>query len=251
MPSSILYRLSGIALLLGTLLIVLFSSIGFILFGGNQLSFLFAANGQTMLSHRFVEIVTGPLWLPVNVVILVGLMLIVAGLPGMYAYLAKRSGWLGLIGFVLTMVAILIFGVINQAFYTFALPFLALLAPQVLLTGQTSPALGGFYLVASLLYSVGTFLLGYTTSRMGGLLGAAGVACIIAAICNIVHLVLLSEGLWVIVFLGSVIGALAFFVGLAAFGYSLLSLHGDEQMLLSQVTPEVHNAEASHKAEYE
>jgi len=103
-----LYRLSGIALLLGTILIVLFSGIGFELFGANQLSSLLAANGLIMLSQRLVEIVTGPLWLPVNLSVHVGLILIVAGLPGMYAYLSKRVGWLGLIGFVLTMVGVLL-----------------------------------------------------------------------------------------------------------------------------------------------
>jgi hypothetical protein len=56
--------------------------------------------------------------------ILAELMLMVTGLPSMYAFLAKRAGWLGLIGFVLTMAAVLLIEAINQALLTFAFPFI-------------------------------------------------------------------------------------------------------------------------------
>jgi hypothetical protein len=186
MPSKMLYRLSGIVLLLGTLLTVLFSWIGFILFGANSPSYLLSGPGPTMLSRRLVEQITGPLWLPVNLVILTGLILIVAGLPGMYAYLAKRAGWLGLIGFVLTMVGVLLVGIVNQALLTFVLPLIAIHATPIQQAGRTSVDLGAFYPVTSLLFSLGAFSLGLAILRIAGLpnrVKVTGVALFIAAVC--------------------------------------------------------------------
>jgi hypothetical protein len=128
MPSGMLYRLSGIALILGTLLTVLLSGIDLTLFEVNPLSYLLAGYGLTLLSQKLVEQVTGPLWLAVNLGIFFGSIVLVAGLPGMYACVAKRVGWLGLLGFVLTMAAVLLVGVVNLALYAFVLP---VIAPQV------------------------------------------------------------------------------------------------------------------------
>ncbi len=231
MPTRMLYRLSGIALLLGTLLTVLFSSIEFILFGGNQLSYLFAANGLNMLSHRLFETVTEPLWLPVNLMILVGLMLIVAGLPGMYTYLAKRAGWLGLIGFVLTMVAILLEGIINQALLTFVLPLIAPHIPHMLQTGRTSLNLGAFYPVSSLFFSLGSFLLGFSIFRTVALpdqTKVTGIALIVAAVCNTLHFIPLPGGIESLITIGNIAGALSFLIGLAVFSYFLVSQSGAE-----------------------
>ena len=231
MPSRMLYRLSGIALLLGTILIVLFSCIGFILFGANSPNYLMAGLGPTMLSRRLVEQITMPLWLPVNLVILAGLILIVAGLPGMYTYLYKRAGWLGLIGFVLTMVGVLLVGIVNQALLTFVLPLIAIHAPSIQQAGRTSIDLGAFYPVTSLLFSLGAFSLGLAIFRIAELpnrIKVTGVALIIAAVCYTVHLVPSTSGLWQIITIGSIVGALSFLIGLAVLGYTLVLLPASE-----------------------
>jgi hypothetical protein len=241
MPTRMLYRLSGIALLLGTLLTGLFSTISFIFFGANPLSYLFAANGLTMLSHRLVEMVTGPLWLPVNLVILVGSMLIVAGLPGMYAYMARQVGWLGLIGFVLIMAAVLLVWVVNLALDSFVLPVIALQVSHMLSAGHPPAGLEGFYLVASLLFSLGAFSLGFAILRAGALPHHAkvtGVALIVAAVCNAVHLIPLPDGMWLLIPIGSNAGAFSFLLGLAVFGYTLVSLPAAEAVQTSLVPTE-------------
>jgi signal transduction histidine kinase len=231
MPSKVLYRLSGIALLLGTMLTVLFYGIDLILFGVNPGSYLFATNGSTMVSQRLVELITGPLWLPANLLILVGLMLLVTGLPGMYAYLSKRVGWLGLIGFVLTMVAVLLVGIVNQSLNTFVLPIVAPHVPQMLQAGRTYLDLGDFYPASNLLFILGAFIFGLAILRAGALplhAKVTGLALIVAAVCNTVHLIPLTGGLWQIITIGSIVGALSFLIGLAIFGYTLVLLPAAE-----------------------
>jgi signal transduction histidine kinase len=228
MSPGMLYRLSGIALLLGSLLTVLFVIIGQFVLGDNHINFLFAGNGLTAHSNNHFETLTGPLWLPMDLMILLGAILVVLGLPGMYAYLAPRAGRLGLVGFLLLLFAVLSFGVVEMAFCTFGLPFLALHAPQVL--QQNFPALDGFAFVASLLYGTGTLLLGIAIMRAGMLphehAEVVGIALIVAAVCNMVHLIPIPDAMWQLVFLESIIGPLAFFYGLVTFGYVLVSLSG-------------------------
>src|SRR5437667_8522752 len=93
MSSKILYRLSGVALLLGSLLVVLFVIIQLLVF-----------------PHGTLDRYTSPLWQPILLMMVLGLLLIVGGLPGMYARQAERAGWPGLIGFALTGLAVLLFG---------------------------------------------------------------------------------------------------------------------------------------------
>jgi hypothetical protein len=244
-----LYRLSGIALLLGTLLILLSSSLGYLLFGANQLSYLLAANGLTMLSPGRIEMVTEPLWLAVNLVIFVGSMVLVTGLPGMYASLAKRTGWLGLLGFVLTIAAVLLVGVINQAFLLIILPIIAPYALHLRLTEQASAPLEGFYPTARLIFSLGTFFLGLAILRVVVLPHHAkvtGIALIVAAVCTVVQIVPVPDALWVFIPIGSVAGALSFLLGLAVFGYRLVSLSAVETVQPTLISPEVGSSEVSH-----
>jgi hypothetical protein len=248
MPSAMLYRLSGIALLLGTLLILLFSSLGYLLFGANQLSYLLAANGLTMLSAGRIELVTEPLWLAVNLVIFVGSMVLLTGLPGMYVSLAKQAGWLGLLGFVLTMTAVLLVGVINQAFLLIILPIVVPYALHLRLTEQAFAPLEGFYPAARLIFGLGTFFLGFAILRVGVLPQHAkvtGIALIVAAACTVVQIVPVPDALWMLIPIGSVVGALSFLLGLAVFGYTLVSLSGVETVQPTLSSPEVGSSEAT------
>src|SRR5690349_9581985 len=110
MSSKTLYRLSGLALLLGSLLVVLFTIMQFVVFPGGT-------------PDRSPDRYSSPLWQPVFLLMALGLLLIVAGLPGLYARQAKRAGWLGLVGFALTGFAVLLFGAVS-ALYALVIPLL-------------------------------------------------------------------------------------------------------------------------------
>ena len=89
-----LYRLSATALLIGSL----FFSIGIAM----RIVLFFPDLGN-------VAQIRNPLWVPVSVGIFSGFLLLAAGLPGMYTYQTIRTGWLGLVGFVLTFFGVILF----------------------------------------------------------------------------------------------------------------------------------------------
>lgn len=220
MSSKTLYRLSGFALLFGSLLVVLFTIMQFLVFPGGT-------------PDRY----TSPLWQPILLLMVLGLVLIAGGLPGMYARQAERAGWLGLIGFALTGFAVLLFGAFS-ALYALVIPLLDT-HTQILLTGYSNltansgriPPLLALLLVAVLLLSVGTFLLGLATTRAGVLPRMAGVAFIVAGPAALAVLAAgpflgvpgLGDLLWPLLVLGTLTAFVAFFLGLASFGFALVS----------------------------
>src|SRR5437879_5026911 len=124
MSSKTLYRLSGFALLLGSLLVVLFTIMQFVVFPGGT-------------PDRY----SSQLWQPILLLMVLGLLLIVARLPGMYARQAERAGWLGLVGFALTGFAVLLFAAVS-ALYALVIPLLDTHA-QLLLTGYSNFSANG------------------------------------------------------------------------------------------------------------
>ena len=105
MTPQTIYRLSGGILIVGSLFVIT--------------GFLLHPSGSTPIN------VLSPIWLPANLLILVGALLVALGLPGMYARQAERAGKLGLIGFTLTFIVILLFSVALGAIETFLFPALA------------------------------------------------------------------------------------------------------------------------------
>ncbi|GAC1634664.1 MAG: hypothetical protein NVS4B11_36660 [Ktedonobacteraceae bacterium] len=220
MSSKTLYRLSGFALLFGSLLVVLFAIMQFLVFDGGT-------------SDRY----TSPLWQPILLLIVLGLLLIVAGLPGMYARQAERAAWLGLVGCALTGFAVLLFGALS-ALYALVIPLLDT-HTQLLLTGYSNltanggriPPLLALQFVAVLLLSVGTFLLGLATTRAGVLPHVAGVAFIVAGPAALTMLAgpflgvpVLGDLLWPLMVIGILTAFVVFFLGLVGCGFALLSL---------------------------
>jgi hypothetical protein len=219
MSSKIVYRVSGLALLFGSLLVVLFVIMQFLIF-----------------PHGTLDRYTSPLWQPILLFIMLGLLLIVAGLPGMYAHQAERAGWPGLVGYTLTGFAVLLFGAFI-ALFAFVIPLLDAHA-QLLLTGYDNFQLNGgripplvvVFQVAGLVLSVGTFLLGLATMRAGVLPRSAGVALIVAApaallmpLAPLIVVPGLGDLLWFLLVIGLPTCLVAFFFGLARFGFALLS----------------------------
>src|SRR5258708_3256072 len=94
MSSRTLYRLSGLALVIGTILSIIY-----------QVSQAFI-NGNDLTS------LAGSLAVISSLVGFIGSVLIVVGLPGMYSRQAGRAGLLGLIGFLLVWYVVLYEGVL-------------------------------------------------------------------------------------------------------------------------------------------
>src|SRR2546426_2474047 len=150
MSSRTLYRLSGGTLIAGSLLILIGSVVGAILFPGHS------STPQQVLSL---------LWILVTLITLIGSLLFVIGLPGMYLRQARRAGVLGLVGFILLFFAILLQGTAFSSVQVVVLPFLAQKAPQFL-GGNILPISAFLLLIVSgLMQLIGAILLGIATMR--------------------------------------------------------------------------------------
>ncbi|SRR5579885_729833 len=146
MTSRLLYRLSGGVLIVGSLFTIL--------------GFLLHPSGNSPTNYL------SPIWLPANLLILVGALLGALGLPGMYARQAQRAGKLGLIGFTLTFLVLLLFNVALEAIETLLLPALAAqAATRSLLSGPMPGPYSRLVMVALLMELIGPLLFGIATLR--------------------------------------------------------------------------------------
>src|SRR5258708_31215773 len=113
MSSSTLYRIAGLALLLGAVLGIISFVLGAVLFPGND---------PSQYSNA--------LYVPVTLVSLIGPLLLVLAAPAMYVRQAKRMGWFGFIGFVLFIIG----GFLLTSFTLIpllVLPWLSQVAPKI------------------------------------------------------------------------------------------------------------------------
>jgi hypothetical protein len=97
MSSRIIYLWSGLSLLLGVLLTFVFTSIVV------QTTWVTGTKVHTNIQSPI-------LWIFLNLMVILGSVLILVGLLAVYIRLAKRALWLGMVGLVLTFVAILMRG---------------------------------------------------------------------------------------------------------------------------------------------
>jgi hypothetical protein len=201
MSSRTLYRLSGGTLIVGSLLIIVNSILSNVLFSG----------GRNTTPQQYMSLP----WLLVSLVSLIGSLLFVIGLPGMYLRQAGRAGVLGLVGFILVFFGELLFGAFSTL-QVIVFPLLAQVTPK-LLEGETLP--GGMFLlllVFSLLDTIGAILLGIATMRAHVFPRWTGVLLIIAGI---------GMGL-LFVFPGAIIETVSSIAFSAAFlwcGYTLIA----------------------------
>lgn len=141
MSSATLYRLSGIALLLGGVL---------------------AAMGTVLQALNDQPLSVG--WIPAVLLVLVGGMIGVFGLPALYVKQANTIKVWGLAGFLLLMLSGQILGIGDPIIDLVILPTLATKAPA-LLYGSPIPALVIFLLTGVFLFTIGAILLGILTLR--------------------------------------------------------------------------------------
>jgi hypothetical protein len=164
MSSTTLLRLSGLALL----------------FAGVLLAIAIPFHPSDTDPQALVR----PAWVPVHTVFTIAVLLSLFGLPGLYLRVQGKSGWLGLLGFVLlfTGSAFLLAGLFFEAFVASAIASSAagqaLLDPAGSLLGGT---LSTILLLSSSIFSLGCLLFCIailrtrTATSVGGLLFLAGI----------------------------------------------------------------------------
>jgi hypothetical protein len=182
MSSTTLYRLSGIVLLLGG---------------------VFAAIGALL---EVPSAPGTPLWIPGAWFSLGGSLLILVGWPGLYLRQADTAGRLGLLGFVLSFVSLLVLGIGFGTIDTFV--------SQVLAGEGSMPALLGFELFGGLLLVVGPLLLGIATLRARFFPRWVAILLIVGSIATFVTVILHN---W------NEVSAAILFLAIACFGFVLWS----------------------------
>jgi len=225
MSPSTLFRSSGVALLLGSLLGLAWTVMSALI--------LPITNPDQYASLPF---------LLTSLVMLFASLAIIAGLVGMYARQAIQAGWLGFAGFVLIFFGMLVVGVGFGLISATVIPWLTTHAPN-LLAGELPPLLNVFIIVAILMVVVGTIPLGVATMRAGILPRWAGLLLIISGVAGLVVIAPLSALVRNIL---AGVSAVTFLLGLAWIGYALWSER--ERRVEEVQVPDVATAEVSDAA---
>lgn len=192
MSSTTLYRASGLALLLGAVLVIV----------GLPLSFVFPPDSPLALA--MIGVWTG------------GVVLAQLGGPGIVARQAKQAGWLGFVGYLLVgsggFLLFSFFAVLDLTVF----PYLDVHAPLASVQFfATNAAVNVYAAVAGSLFGVGGVLLGIATMRARVFPRGAGVLLILGVV---------GLGGFVNVFLSGAM--LLGLVGLGWMGYALLTGKG-------------------------
>jgi hypothetical protein len=217
MSSTTSYRLSGIALIIGSVL----SAIGLILSAfdsGNDL--------QSLIS---------PLSMIFSLFTIFGSLLVLLGLPGMYIRQAGRAGILGLLGFLFVWYVTLFQGVMISFTNVTFIPLLAahLVPPSVVTTPPSTWT--PFFIVSLVGQVLGILLLGIATLRARVFPRWIGWLLIATLVLGVVsHVPFFPEAL-------QSLSAIIASVAIAGFGYSLL---WPERLERTQPAPASVEAEA-------
>ncbi len=163
----------------------------------------------------------GPLWVPSNIVQLVGVVLIIIGFPAFYAALARMLGGLGLIGYVLVMATGMMAGIGGAAIALVVPSFFANLPPP---SPNSAPPAGimNYFIIAGFLQLVGGLAFGIALLRSHVLERLAGLLLIIGAVVAFVGNLLPGNSP-----LGN-LGSVLFVLALAWMGFALMTRHVTE-----------------------
>ena len=164
MKSSNLIRWSGLAALVGGVLLVVFEVLNAVFFPGEQSG----------------EIMTTSAWFIVQILSLLGLVFIILGLVGLYARQAEQAGSLGLVAFVVAFGGtFMLFGLLWGE--PFLGPMLAEEAPEVLEL-EPSGLLAAGAILTLVLFALGWLLFGWASLRAGVLPRGAGLLLMVGAL---------------------------------------------------------------------
>lgn len=197
-----LYRLSGVALVAGALMFAV--------------GYLLTPHGEGLDAYA------SPLYVPGGVLTLVGALLALIGLPGMYAWQAHKAGKLGLISFAMTFLGLAVLEVSTGSVFTFVAPVLAanpetqeLVAQPGALDQALGPAFLAYMAPGLLGLNLGILLLGIATFRAGVFPRGAAIILIVGAPATFVLGGLLGR-------FGENVAVAATMLGFVWCGYALL-----------------------------
>ncbi len=143
MTSAQLFRISGCCLLAGAMVFVVHIVLRSAITAGLE---------PTSLAKQ-------GLWVPINAVGVTGALLVLLGLPGMYAHMAGAAGWPGLIGIGLLSVAWMFFGLFLSLYSVLVFPWLADKAPALVAPSTPlPPALVMAFITGLVAWLAGTVL---------------------------------------------------------------------------------------------
>jgi hypothetical protein len=142
-----------------------------------------------------VSLYNGSLWVPINLLGVLGAALVLLGLPGLCARMAGPTGWLGLIGVVLIALSWMFLGLFLSLFSVLVAPWLADQAPSLIAAGAPLPVGVTLTFLASLTAeSVGTVLLAIPFLRGRMQPGWMGILLPVSALLTVVGNVIAPSG---------------------------------------------------------
>lgn len=204
MSSSNLYRLSGLVLILASVLLVV-SSIA--------LTILAPDSGPDVPARTVINAAWSPIWL----LGFIGGILLLFGLIGLFVRQAQRGGIVGLLGFFFTFLGFLFVYIVASFFFGTILPYLAV-------KGTTSFAdpfsmVMPYGLGGGILTVVGTILLGIAIIRAKVFPRLTGIFLIVGGLLNPASVL----GLNLIVSLIGIVSIILFALGFAWIGSLLFA----------------------------
>lgn len=134
--------------------------------------------------------INSPNWVPAHLVYWVSAILMLFGLVGLYARQARKTGWLGLLSFVLAFLGTILVGSILIVSATL-IPLIAAEAPAIL---EEAIALPAFMLPVFVLgFGLGYVLFGMATMRAGTFPRWSGLLLIVGVSLFMISEVALSD----------------------------------------------------------
>jgi len=164
-----LYRLSGLALVIGT-----------VLWAVSQI-----VSGVVFPDNNDVAAATNPLNILLGLVSVVGTILALLGLPGMYARTAHEGGLAWLVGMALTAITGMLFGVFLGLMGVIVFPALASRAADLFSEGPP-PAFFALFIVATLTNVSGAILMAIPMIRRGIYARWCGYVLLVGAVLAVI-----------------------------------------------------------------
>jgi hypothetical protein len=158
-------------------------------------------------------------------------LLVLLGLPGLYAAQRGRMGWLGFAGFLIAFLGTYLIAVTGN--FGFLAPVLAKDAPAVIDTISQYPPVVGINALAAIAFMIGYVLFGIAMIRTAGLPRLAGILVALGAPAHLIGFgvaQLVTPVLWPI----AIVGAVSLGAGLAWPGYLLWRASAGSRPLVPQ-----------------
>lgn len=211
MTNNQIFRSSGIMLLIGAFVFIVHLVLRSVITAGVDPTV--SANGSW--------------WAPVNLLGVVGSVLVLIGLPAVYAWMAARFGLSGLIGIILLAIAWMFIGLFLSLYSVLVMPWLADMAPSLIAASAPLPvAFLVAFAIGLLAWFAGSILLAIPFIRKQAQPTWVGYALIASAIWMIVGNFIIAPGgpaSNLAVNLLSNLGPVFLLIGMANIGYRMSS----------------------------